>query len=119
VLSEKDASRLLRLVYGDVAGVLMEKPGLNHSDRTFLEGIHNSWTGVKEEHLRLCAEKACAGKGVGVAVYAVDKSRAEPILEAIRRGLVTHLVTEMGLAAELKRLAERALKGRSPLERPT
>ena len=33
----------------------------------------------------------------------------ENILEAIRRGLVTHLVTEMGLAAEMKRLAEQAM----------
>jgi hypothetical protein len=28
---------------------------------------------------------------------------------AIRRGLVTHLVTAMGLAAEMKRLAEQAM----------
>ena len=44
-------------------------------------------------------------------MYAVHKSRALPILEAIRRGIVTHLVTEMGLAAELKRLAQREMKG--------
>jgi hypothetical protein len=96
-------------VYGDVAGVLMEKPGLSRSDRTLLDGIHASWTGVREEHLRQCAAKADAGKAVGVVVYAVHKSRAQPILEAVRRGLVTHLVTEMGLAAEMKRLAEQAM----------
>lgn len=108
VLTEQDAKRLLGAVYGDVAGVLMEKPGLSRSDRTLLDGVHASWTGVREEHLRQCAVKADAGKAVGVVVYAVHKSRAQPILEAIRRGLVTHLVTEMGLAAEMKRLAQQA-----------
>jgi hypothetical protein len=34
-----------------------------------------------------------------------------PIIEAIRRGIVTHLVTDMGLAVELKRLARREMKG--------
>jgi len=41
-----------------------------------------------------------------VVVYAMERSRAKPILEAIRRGLISHLVTEMGLAMELKRLAQ-------------
>lgn len=110
VLSEQDTNRLLQAVYGDVAGVLMEKPGLSRADQRLLDGIHASWTGVREEHLRQCAEKAHHGEAVGVVVYAVHKSRALPILEAIRRGIVTHLVTEMGLAVELKRMAQRAMK---------
>lgn len=109
-LTEKDAARLLRLVYGDVAGVLMEKPGLSRSDRAFLDGIHTSWTGVNEEHLRGCAARARDGEAVGVVAYAIDRSRAKPILEVIRRGLLTHLVTEMGLAVELKRLAQQTIR---------
>ena len=54
-------------------------------------------------------EKASAGKAVGVVLYAIHKSRARPILSAIRRGIVSHLVTEMGLAVELKRLVEQEL----------
>jgi DNA-binding transcriptional regulator LsrR (DeoR family) len=110
VLSEQDARRLLRVVDGDVAGVFMEKPGLDKTDRKFLDGIHDGWTGVREEHLRQCTEKACAGKAVGVVLYAIHKSRARPILSAIRRGIVSHLVTEMGLAVELKRLVEQELR---------
>jgi transcriptional regulator with XRE-family HTH domain len=110
ILTERDADRLLKLVYGDVGGVLMEKPGLSRSDQAFLDGISASWTGVREQHLRECAARASAGAGVGVVVYAIDRSRAEPILEAIRRGIVTHLVTEMGLAAELKRLSQRTIR---------
>lgn len=110
VLSEQDARRLLRVVDGDVLGVLMEKPGLDKTDRKFLDGIHDGWTGVREEHLRQCTEKASAGKAVGVVLYAIHKSRARPILSAIRRGIVSHLVTEMGLAVELKRLVEQELR---------
>ena len=106
VLSDEDTNRLLQIVYGDVAGVLMEKPNLGRADRKLLDEMHASWTGIREEHLRGCAKKAQTGKAPGVVIYAVHKHRALPVLEGIRRGLITHLVTDMGLAAELKRLAE-------------
>jgi hypothetical protein len=56
-------------------------------------------TSVRQQRLWQCAVRARAGTAVRVVVYAMDQSRAKPILEAIRRGIVTHLVTEMGLAA--------------------
>jgi len=115
VLSDRDTRRLLNAVYGDVGGVLMERPDLSRNDRALLDELDACWTGVKQEHLLRCAENASRRKGVGVVVYAVHKSRALPILEGIRRGIVTHLVTEMGLAAELKQLAQREMKtGRQP-----
>ena len=61
----------------------MEKPDLKGSDRKLLADVHARWTGVTETHLRECAVKAAAGKAVGVVVYAMERSRAKPILEAI------------------------------------
>lgn len=80
--------------------------------RQQFERFQSRWMGVTERHIRACADRRRAGKGVGVVVLAVGRSRAEVVLECIRRGLVNHLFADYSLLEAIQQLAEGKLDGK-------
>ncbi|HQZ68190.1 MAG TPA: hypothetical protein PLY87_24035 [Planctomycetaceae bacterium] len=104
---------VLESVYGDIAGVVFRKEKNKASSveaTKALDSLSQRWTGIKQRHLVSCAELARSGEGIGVVVFVIDKSRAEVVLEAIRMGVITHLVTDLSLARELDRLVTSQLQ---------
>ena len=107
-------------VVGDIASVplLRGEPPLraNPERRTTDSHIHQQyrrfqrrWMGVTEKHIRACADRKRAGRGIGVLVLAFGASRAEVVLECFRRGLVNHLFADYSLLEALQQLAEEKL----------
>lgn len=108
-LTPDKSKELMSSVYGDIAGVLMEKPTGAQKLPKVIVDLNNRWTCVNLSHLRKCARRGTSGNGQGVVVFAVDKTRARVVLEGIRKGIVTHLVTEGGMATELQRIVSMEL----------
>jgi DNA-binding transcriptional regulator LsrR (DeoR family) len=91
------------ILIGDIGGVPLPRPHLDASRRSVLHEIRQRWTGIREEHLRACAEKASGS--CGTIVVAIGANKAETVCECVRRGLVNHLVIDQELADELESLA--------------
>ena len=88
------------------------RPAVDSLVRQQFERFQSRWMGVTERHIRKCADRRRAGNGVGVIVLAVGSSRAEVVLECIRRGLVNHLFADYSLLDAIRQLAEGKLTGK-------
>jgi len=93
-----------KLVYGDVGGWLLERPGLSVADRRLVEALNNGWTGLKERDLERIARGASEKGGPGAILIAFGSAKAELILEAARRGLVNQLFVDESLQHRLETL---------------
>jgi DNA-binding transcriptional regulator LsrR (DeoR family) len=107
VLFEKFFSytELKHLIIAEVGGVCIPRPGLTPAQLQRFNTVQKSWTGLRVEHL-----KACAQRGVdplegppGVAVVSGGTGRADAICELLKRGLINHLIIDDVLAEELKK----------------
>jgi len=89
-----------KLIIGDLAGVPLAHPGA--STRALSE-LKERWTGLQEQHLRACAKRASASAEApaGVIVVGAGRERAPCIIEAVRRGLVNHVVVDKELGCAL------------------
>lgn len=94
---------LERLLIGDLAGVPLHRPRLTPKENDKLDELLQRWTGLKESHLRDCAARAMRnGKGpAGVIVIGSGVERVSCVLEAVRRGLVNHVVVDEALGRAL------------------
>lgn len=99
--------QLQEIVIGDMGGVCFPKTNLKRSGMKKLEDVNNRWTGLRVEHLQACARKAQApGDGPpGIVVVSGGKARAQFILEAVKLGLINHLIIDDELANELANLS--------------
>lgn len=93
-------SEFAKLVIGDLAGIPLVRPGV---PATAIAPLLKRWTGLKEHHLHLCAERASAPANAptGVVVIGTGRERTACILEAVRRGLVNHIVVDEELGRAL------------------
>ena len=96
---------LARLVYGDVGGVLLDRPNLSLADGKTVDLLNAGWTGMKERDLRQIARIAGQNSKAGVILVASSAAKAEVLLAAILRGLVNQLVVDEPLKARLVELA--------------
>ena len=94
-----ELSNLTELMIGDLAGI-----PLAHSESAAkdISLLLDRWTGLQKHHLENCARRASASSQppAGVIVVAAGRDRAPCIVEAVRQGLVNHLVVneELGRA---------------------
>lgn len=88
------------MVIGDLAGIPLPRP--DTSPKT-LNALQERWTGLQEDHLRACAQRASAADNApaGVIVVGAGRERAACIIEAVRRGLVNHVVVDEDLGRTL------------------
>jgi hypothetical protein len=98
-------------IVGDIASVLLRRQDLKKStliDEQFSR-IMNRWMGADEMHIRRCADKSRELRTLGVIVMGVGSSRAEVILEVLRRGLCNHLFIDFNLLVSLVRLIKKII----------
>jgi len=97
-------SDLKELIIGDISGVLIPKTNLRKTDQTTLIDIQQRWTGVREDQLRDCANRAKRLKTPGVIVSTIGRNKAAIVVECVARGLINQLLIDQDLADELVRL---------------
>jgi DNA-binding transcriptional regulator LsrR (DeoR family) len=98
-----------RLFVGDIGGVLIPRAKLGKADRQLEKDIEARWTGLRQEHVEACADRARAAANTsnsppGVVIVSVGEKRAPVVLEAIRGGLANHLVIDSELEYALSTL---------------
>ena len=98
-VSEMD---LRNLVLGDISGILIRKPELRESAKKKVMDINNRWTGIKRLHLEQCAKRGSKDGPPGVIVVAIGRNKAEFVYQAIKEGLINHLLIDQDLANALK-----------------
>lgn len=93
-------SKFANLVVGDLAGIPLPRPDASDDD---LAPLMNRWTGLQKDHLSRCAARASAQANApaGVIVVGAGCERAACIVEAVRRGLVNHVVVDEELGRAL------------------
>jgi len=112
-LEDREAEVLASHIYGDIGGVFVPKPYRNEKKpaekpkpHPLVQELTRLWTGLKMEHLMACATRSFAeesGQGgrPGVTLLAFEKDLDIIVLEAVRRGLVNHLIVGSHLEAAL------------------
>jgi DNA-binding transcriptional regulator LsrR (DeoR family) len=104
------------LIVGDIGGVCIERAHLSKRPMGRLESVTKRWTGLKFKHLDACAARAAEARAAqqdpltgmpGVVVVSRGAKRAELVYEAVKRGLVNHLVIDQELAEELEKMSLR------------
>lgn len=110
LLQEADVRKedLARLIFGDVGGILLERPNLSVADRKTVESLNDGWTGMRERDLRQIAAAAGETGRAGLVLVASSAAKAEVLLAAIRRGLVNRVVVDVLLKERLVELAQAA-----------
>jgi len=92
---------MMRLVYGDIAGVLIPRRGLSPADTKLVASLNDGWTGIRMTDIARCAREANdAGRG-GVIVVSHHGHKRDLVRELVRLGLVNHLVIDEPLDDEL------------------
>jgi len=104
---------LRKIVLGDMGGVCFPRPDLTKPEREIVRNINERWTGVKQEHLMSCAQRAFASKLEspipGIVVAAIGAEKADFIFEAIMMGVINHLIIDETLEKRLIQLVSKAL----------
>ncbi|MHC4953594.1 MAG: hypothetical protein ACYTGZ_06870 [Planctomycetota bacterium] len=97
----KRGERFERIVLGNIGGVFLNRPDISDADRALVEKVNRHWTGIPMEQYQDCANRASESRGAGVVVVAVGRDKAPVVREALRRGLISHLLIDHQLAAAL------------------
>jgi len=109
---EDGAAKMLEdCIHGDIGGALV--PKFDQSDKKKAPGqnlvaeLNGLWTGLKMEHLKVCAQSAFAedsgrGKRPGVTLLAYRKELGDVVCQAVRWGLVNHLIIGSPLEAAIE-----------------
>jgi len=95
-------AKLDQIVFGDIGGWLIEKPGLSLEDQELVEDLNRGWTGATQEHIKWIAAAAVPSQRAGVILVARGAAKASLIIEAVRRGLVNTLLIDEELGECIK-----------------
>lgn len=101
-LKEIGERQLVEAVVGDIGGIIIPRRGLSGDLASQLDDLNERWTGIKEKHLRACAQKAVANQHPGVIVLAVGEAKAEMVCRCVELGLVNELIMDRALARRLE-----------------
>jgi len=93
--------QIAKLVYGDLGGVLIARPGLTRKENQIVEDMQTGWIGVTRKHFEACAKRVANKHYPGVIVVAYSTNRVELICEVVRLGLVNELIIDHPLACAL------------------
>ncbi|MCA9032628.1 MAG: hypothetical protein KDA66_17555, partial [Planctomycetaceae bacterium] len=102
------AERVTNHIIGDVGGYFLPRRWPNRDESAKVaDDINSRWTGVKLEHLELCAARARGTARPGVILPACGPEKSEIIIEAVRLGIINILIIDDRLADEILRIAKR------------
>jgi DNA-binding transcriptional regulator LsrR (DeoR family) len=115
--------QLTKLVVGDMGGVLFPKDPLTPMRKQKLQKVAARWTGLTVDHLKRCSRRAHEQPNSfngppGVVVICVGKARAQFLLEAIKQGIVNHLIIDDELQEELDRISREQYPNISTVDAP-
>lgn len=112
-LTPHESDTLTKNILGDIGGVIVPKVTAvaggqqAQEPHPIVREVTDCWTGLKMKHLRRCADQAFAtgdlrGVRPGVTLLSFGPDRASIVLEAIKHGLVNHLIisSDLELAIE-------------------
>lgn len=107
---------LRRLVVGDMGGVLFPRAHLTREQQAKLDAVAARWTGLTIEHLKACSRRAHDqpdpfGGPPGVVVICAGAERAPFLIEAVKQGVINHLIVDDELQEELDRLTQAGKAG--------
>lgn len=93
-----DSSRLDRIIYGDLAGILIPREKISAKDAELVEELNLGLVGLEESHLKGVCERIgnnpkSEKRSPGVILAAFGKQKVGLIAAGIQAGLVTTLVT--------------------------
>lgn len=93
-----DSSRLDRIIYGDLAGILIPREKISAKDAELVKELNLGLVGLEESHLKGVCQRAGNGEksangSPGVILAAFGKQKVGLIAAGIQAGLVTTLVT--------------------------
>jgi hypothetical protein len=101
-LTEAESERLAANIYGDIGGVLLPrltggpaKKGHEPAPHPLVQELTRRWTGLKIEHLKECSTRAFSERSrsrPGVTLLSFGAGHVDVVLEAVRLGLVNHLI---------------------------
>ncbi|MGA7413797.1 MAG: hypothetical protein WBW33_25200 [Bryobacteraceae bacterium] len=99
---------------GDLGGILLPKnqvgPAKVAELKAFMDDFEERWKGLRQKHVRKCAERAAAKDAkpsqIGVVVVCMGASRAAAIFECVKNGLVSHLFIDESLEKALENECE-------------
>lgn len=112
-LEDSEAKVLGDHIHGDIGGVLIPKldhtPKNTPSGQKLVKELSGLWTGLKMEHLEICAREAMAGHGdpgrrPGVTLLGYRDDLADLVCQAVQRGLVNHLIISSPLESAIERV---------------
>jgi hypothetical protein len=111
-LETDEAKALGDHIYGDIGGVLIPKPDRGSkkasAGQKLVEELTGLWTGLKMKHLELCARQAFTTHAdkrgrPGVTQLGFRDEQAPLVCQALRLGLVNHLIIGSALEASIEK----------------
>jgi len=111
-LNAEEAERLADQIHGDIGGVLIPRlePRLKKTAprRNLVAELAHLWTGLKMDHLHLCARQAFGepgdtGRRPGVILLGYREGLADLVVQAAQKGLVNHLLIGSPLEAAIEK----------------
>ena len=110
-------AKLDQIIWGDIGGWLIEKPGLKPADKKLVEDLNRGWTGATLDHLKWVAAAAEPGKRIGNILVAWGPAKAGLIIEAVKRGLVNTLLIDSSLGERIKTMLQKPERHSQKLSR--
>jgi len=108
-----ELEQLRPLLLGDISGICIPKPRLKPEQTKIISNLNSRWTGITRPQLESCARRSATAdplQGVpGVCVVAIGRNKALFVCEAVKLGLVNHLIIDDDLGQELERIARKQL----------
>ena len=115
--AEIEREKLEPLIFGDVCGALLLRPHLSKDERDLIDRIRVRWVGIDEAALEHCAKRSPEHGNVGVIAVCVGEKSHEVVIEALRRGLINHLILDRPLAEVLEAKFDEMIAAQDAAER--
>ena len=98
-----DPEILASSTFGNISGIFLPRPDIDSGAAQAVADVNELWTGIHLEQLLDCARRAKSSNRGGTVVIASGARKVGTVLECIRQGLVSELLIDAELAAELAR----------------
>ncbi len=99
--SKVSSKYLDKIIYGDLAGLLISKDGISADDEKVVKELNEGLVGLQERHLKDVCLKAGRNGSPGTILAACGSQKVGLIAAGIHRGLVTTLVTTRRCAEQV------------------
>jgi DNA-binding transcriptional regulator LsrR (DeoR family) len=104
-----ELEQLRELLLGDISGICIAKPTITPKQKEMISSLNLRWTGINRRHLESCARRSTAtdpfSGAPGVCVVAIGRNKAQFVCDAVKMGLINHLIIDDDLEEGLEKIA--------------